>query len=80
MFKELQEKKNRSHHSDSAKKRETLKNTKTLFSGTFGDSRLFRFSWGVSELRPRQNEGWMYWDAAGCLLSCVLYQLVKDFP
>jgi hypothetical protein len=43
MFNELKERKSSSHRSISAKKRETLKNTKTLFSGTVNDSRIFAF-------------------------------------
>jgi hypothetical protein len=44
MLKELKEKKKSSSpHSVSAKKRETLKNTKTLFSGTVSDSRILAF-------------------------------------
>jgi hypothetical protein len=80
LFKELKERKSSSHHSVSAKKMETPKNTKTLFSGTVSDSGIFAFhgeSWNPT---PRQNEGWMYSDAASCLLNCVLYQLVKYFP
>ena len=43
MLKELKKKKISTPHSVSAKKRETLKYTKTLFSGTVSDSRIFAF-------------------------------------
>ena len=67
MFKELKERKSSSHRSVSARKREALK--KKYQNIIFGDGQRFsgfRFSWGVLEPKPRQNEEWMYSDAAGC--------------
>jgi hypothetical protein len=58
VFKELKERKSISHHSISAKKRETHKNTRTLFSGTVSDSRIFAFrgeSWNPNAAETKNG-------------------------
>jgi hypothetical protein len=79
MFKELKERKSSSHHSVSARKREALKKIpKHYFRGrsTFFGFSLFVGSLGT-QTPPKRGM-----DVLGCswLLSCILYQLVKDFP